>query len=723
MGQQSQHRRKGLRALRHRSRRSRYSTRKKKLPTRRQEAFLLQELFDMVKSKQTTLGFSSRPPPPTVANGGVVCQQCRLGPVCHRGHHPTCPKSQNYAKNKEDLMKEKNKKDPPPITYTMSSRKDRNDFLSGRTMARQREERQRENSMTNQIESRKVQDPWKVPDEAPEPIESEEEESDIGEESVDIFADVCSPNQDEEERSADVAAEKIPPINIADSKKLEIYESMRAPALKAALKERLEQNKENPSTNNIKAKCCIPIYEVGRHILDMFPSKFEKKSNKMLGGDDNDNKMKWYQTHFPPGTTSFEIPRDNCLLEPYQPYSSIVGTKFYFLRWELQDPTIDLKCTKKDCLRSLVHNRFDLSKNGSMTPLLCCADRPGWVVSMRYCCNTCGHTVSAKDGELLCQLPHWMQASYPVRPQYATTKQFHLSNHASDLLERLMLTYGNGPMTAKYMYEKLGKTYVTAETVYYSQAKQAGVTVGSPLLSFQDWVGDLSFLPTGEQLRDLADAAAKSHFTLTGLSSDERHTREIQSVGCDDIFCFDHTHNTANNYPASLGKDNSVWDVSVKTGEVAAAVLVPSTGLADFAHAAECLARRENWDPKVFYSDLWPANEEFWKLILPDVLGRLGLYHFINRIYKTLRDRHIDFAKAVLELRACIYHLVPQDEADLLTALKEGTLNGKCHSESQIREMKLTKQWKRLTQRYCRKVIYPQAKIVTNLDDCLINTR
>ena len=34
--------------------------------------------------------------------------------------------------------------------------------------------------------------------------------------------------------------------------------------------------------------------------------------------------------------------------------------------------------------------------------------------------------------------------------------------------------------------------------------------------------------------------------------------------------------------------------------------------------------------------------------------------------------------------------------------------------------MKLTKQWKQLTQQYCQKVIYLQAKIVTNLDDWFV---
>ena len=192
----------------------------------------------------------------------------------------------------------------------------------------------------------------------------------------------------------------------------------------------------------------------------------------------------------------------------------------------------------------------------------------------------------------------------------------------------------------------------------------------------------------------------------------------MQSVGCDTMFCQDHTFQVCKNYQKSIGA-HSCWDVSVGKGKIACAVLVPSTSVKDVAHAAEQCARRDNWDPLFMYCDTWPNNKAFWELIFPKIIGRLGLFHIITRIYSTLRDRHVDFVQAVNELRACFYHLNVEDESNLLRALKDGTLNGKRHSDADVRAMKQSSQWKRLS-RYCRKEIYPSEIIENKLDDWFV---
>ena len=98
----------------------------------------------------------------------------------------------------------------------------------------------------------------------------------------------------------------------------------------------------------------------------------------------------------------------------------------------------------------------------------------------------------------------------------------------------------------------------------------------------------------------------------------------------------DHTRDAARDYPKSLG-GYYIWDFMVETGEVATAVLVPTTGAADFSHAAESLARRPNFRPKVLYCDTWPHNKGFWEMLFgPTLHGRLGLFHYTYRIVETL---------------------------------------------------------------------------------------
>jgi hypothetical protein len=81
------------------------------------------------------------------------------------------------------------------------------------------------------------------------------------------------------------------------------------------------------------------------------------------------------------------------------------------------------------------------------------------------------------------------------------------------------------------------------------------------------------------------DEAASSSSNYWAISDYERHTREIQSVSCHGgIFAQDHTFEVVKNYPSSIGAV-AVWDVAIDTGEIATAVLVPTTQTKHFSHA------------------------------------------------------------------------------------------------------------------------------------------
>jgi hypothetical protein len=53
------------------------------------------------------------------------------------------------------------------------------------------------------------------------------------------------------------------------------------------------------------------------------------------------------------------------------------------------------------------------------------------------------------------------------------------------------------------------------------------------------------------------------------------------------------------------------------------------------------LIHREGFDPKTLYADTWPAGKDAIEALMPDVKGRLGIFHWMKRISDTLRPvRH-----------------------------------------------------------------------------------
>jgi len=98
-------------------------------------------------------------------------------------------------------------------------------------------------------------------------------------------------------------------------------------------------------------------------------------------------------------------------------------------------------------------------------------------------------------------------------------------------------------------------------------------------------------LPLGDSIRDSCDKACSNRNNPWLTSDHDRHAREIQSVGSALIFAQDHTHEVAKNCFQKKGSGaNALWDAGTDTGEIACAVLVPSTKTRDFAHAAQQLS-------------------------------------------------------------------------------------------------------------------------------------
>jgi hypothetical protein len=76
------------------------------------------------------------------------------------------------------------------------------------------------------------------------------------------------------------------------------------------------------------------------------------------------------------------------------------------------------------------------------------------------------------------------------------------------------------------------------------------------------------------------------------------------------------------------------------------------------------------------------------------VVRRLGLWHFVNRIYCTLGKNHPNFGKAITMLQAVIYRIDEFNKAAVMQALLKGTLNGTNMSWDDITTLRgRTAQW------------------------------
>jgi hypothetical protein len=335
-------------------------------------------------------------------------------------------------------------------------------------------------------------------------------------------------------------------------------------------------------------------------------------------------------------------------------------------------------------------------------------------------CPCCKHKFDANKASILLSLPFHVAASYPVESNYAfSSRNSHLSRNTTELFRHLMITYGNGELCSKLLYDTLNRAYIGRIVCYYSYGKSKGLKLGK--YEPKDGTFIKMYPPLGDTIRDIFDDASASNQNPWRLSDNDRHTREIQGVKCGEpgaVFAQDHTFEIVRNYPKSLGA-KACWDAATSTGEIACAVLVPTTKTIHLSHAAMQLARREGFSPRAMYSDTWPNKKEYWEAVFPNIEGRLGLFHFEKRIISTLRRKHIDYMDALTDLLSALYVYSSEYYEKLLTALKEGTLSpsGKKYSSQEIADLKGTKLfWDRYS-KYLRKDIREPQTMIQMLDD------
>jgi len=239
------------------------------------------------------------------------------------------------------------------------------------------------------------------------------------------------------------------------------------------------------------------------------------------------------------------------------------------------------------CDGNLYNDRSNFSKNQTLFPVFGLDGAPLWCIVQSMLCRKCKRRFDANSSAVLLKLPAYVALTYPVATKYAfPNRNCHLNENATKVFDHLMLTYTNGEVYSKLLFNSINRAFIKKLKIYYS----AGGRKGRPYLA-KDGEFIKQYPPLGDTVRSMHDEASNSSDTPWKISDKDRNTRELQSVTCHDIFAQDHTFSMVKNYQKRLGA-KALWDVGTATGEIAAAVLVQSTRTEDFAHAAQMLVNR-----------------------------------------------------------------------------------------------------------------------------------
>jgi len=274
-------------------------------------------------------------------------------------------------------------------------------------------------------------------------------------------------------------------------------------------------------------------------------------------------------------------------------HHSVVAQTLLVLDWKR---AFGLEAPCPTCNNPLQNDRTNWSKNKTLFPIFGLDGAPQWAIVMTMKCPCCKQRFNANDGAILCRLPAYAAAAYPVEPKFAQSRNCHVSKTATDSFDLLMTTYANGDLCSHLLYNAVNQAYLSKISAHCSYHKgQREPKNVLPYPAKDGWYVKY-YPPLGSLICNMFDSASRQQ-NPWGICDYMRWTREIQSVKCEGgMFAQDHTFDVLKNCYNKKGA-MALWDVATDTGEIVSAVLVYSVKTKDYAHAAEQLSRRQHFNP------------------------------------------------------------------------------------------------------------------------------
>ena len=428
-----------------------------------------------------------------------------------------------------------------------------------------------------------------------------------------------------------------------------------------------------------------------------------------------------YRKFFSLGQIRFSFPKERQDLVPSPLYHSLEGSEYIHVDWLLSHPKTKLLCFEcmqnKNEIVELAHDRTTFSHSAHLFPIFGQDGKTAWANVMKYCCSRCATRYYGNDGRLLQMLPPNVAMAYPVLPRFAVPgATFHLNVECAEDFADIMLIYANGDFFSRRLYDRKLREYERRLISFFSIKTEEK---HSEYVSMKEWIGEIP--PSGDTLRLLYQQAERSKLNYTGVSNVDRYSREISSVGCNDLSAIDWTHAVTKNYNIPGAK--ACFTMNTETSEIAALGLVETTGVDQAAHMIEQVSRRPNFRPKAIVTDTWPANEHFWYMIFGPIVGCLGIFHFMKRIVDTLNPRNSKYWEALVALKEAIYSYHQLDYSELIRVMKTGLMrpDGKKLNERDIHDLQRSKRWKQRYGAYLRKMLHKPEIIQTKLMSWWLN--
>ena len=499
-----------------------------------------------------------------------------------------------------------------------------------------------------------------------------------------------------------------------------------AATLKVVVADFMANEASDPACSAIP--CPNALIAVAKYLNSRMPNT--RADGTLLVSGRSEKMMKriaWWKANFASGTFEFTVPNDNRdgTSIPDPEYHAIEGAKLYMVRWEIAFPRVLLLCPEDGCSGRLKAERMNMNKPATYTQIVELGNPLIYAVACSYKCSACGSVVRANHGKLLHQQPNFVQGAYPVDPRYAIAERsnpYQFGEKFTQQFDSLSVTTMPSSIMTKQAYVSYGQFYEKKVLDYYSQLdwgskQKPPLFIGAPRQypNFLEFCGGKITLPSSNTLLEAALLAFHSALVPSGVSDFDRCRRELQSVGCEFGVCFDHTFSAMANYSKKtlkVGNAACFMTCMVETGECPGAIMVPSTRLRDAAHWVQQLSERPTFRPKAMWSDVHPHGMDFWRLFWRCIYGHLGIFHWTQRLTRTMRQRHPDYGKAVAALSDCVYFFYPPDEDAVQQALLSGTMNNDGPmNHDDIVILKREGTFKKCYSEYIWKVIYSASMI------------
>jgi hypothetical protein len=337
------------------------------------------------------------------------------------------------------------------------------------------------------------------------------------------------------------------------------------------------------------------------------PFVYKDRANvgaKQLGG--GEKRIQWCKKHFPFGSImrTVSIGGREHGGPPNPMHESTQGTSLCITRWELNVPDLVMSCA--ECATGVLSATKSRSAKiaSSVMPIFCLSGQTGWQIGSVYICSKCCCKVRSADG-------NWLARSLPIDPKWVNpTNHFQLHQDMAKVTEKTMLTESSRDWMSETPYECQNDFYVELEGSHYTGEVASVAFPDFPLI--KDWQGQ--FPPSGKQVQELAELAAKHRNTLSGVSNDDHHKQHLQGQGCKTSCVIDHTFSALSDCPSQIGA-KAICTQGVNGSQVSSVVLVDSTATSKAAYAVEQCARRTNCWPQVMCSDIFPKLHGFFQLI------------------------------------------------------------------------------------------------------------